>query len=142
MSEMENRPQEEKKEKPGSPSVDTPPPEARPPVEGQTPEQVQAVDENADINFDCPHCRQNLDLPPDMKGWIIDCPVCGNTFKAPTLTEAARKEEEGESGQEGIEEVADGRDVQGSKSSTVRIDLPKEEGQLQPRKRIVKVKRI
>ena len=30
----------------------------------------------ADINFDCPHCGQNLNGPEDMAGPTIDCPVC------------------------------------------------------------------
>ncbi len=30
----------------------------------------------ADINVDCPHCGQNLDLPPEMLGAVFTCPAC------------------------------------------------------------------
>ena len=37
----------------------------------------------ADINFDCPHCGQNLNGPEDMAGQTIDCPVCQKSFQIP-----------------------------------------------------------
>jgi len=37
----------------------------------------------ADINFDCPHCNQNLDAPPDMAGESIECPTCGESIGIP-----------------------------------------------------------
>ena len=37
----------------------------------------------ADINFDCPHCGQNLNGPEDMAGQTIDCPVCQKAFQIP-----------------------------------------------------------
>jgi hypothetical protein len=37
----------------------------------------------ADINFDCPHCEQNLDAPPDMAGESIECPACEETIEIP-----------------------------------------------------------
>ena len=38
----------------------------------------------ADINFDCPHCDQNLDAPPDMAGETIECPACEESIEIPT----------------------------------------------------------
>jgi len=37
----------------------------------------------ADINFDCPHCNQNLDAPSDMAGETIECPACGKSLGIP-----------------------------------------------------------
>jgi TM2 domain-containing membrane protein YozV len=40
----------------------------------------------ADINFDCPHCNQNLDAFPDMAGETIECPACGEAIAIPSPT--------------------------------------------------------
>jgi len=37
----------------------------------------------ADIDFNCPHCGQNLNGPEEMAGQSIDCPVCGKSFQIP-----------------------------------------------------------
>lgn len=37
----------------------------------------------SDINFDCPHCNQNLDAPSDMGGDSIECPACENSIVIP-----------------------------------------------------------
>lgn len=37
----------------------------------------------ADINFDCPFCKQNLDAPDDMTGMSIECPSCGKAIRVP-----------------------------------------------------------
>lgn len=37
----------------------------------------------ADIDFNCPHCGQNLNGPEDIAGQSIDCPVCGKSFQVP-----------------------------------------------------------
>ena len=36
-----------------------------------------------DINFDCPHCGQNIDAPPELGGCIVDCPSCPKKVKVP-----------------------------------------------------------
>jgi hypothetical protein len=36
-----------------------------------------------DINFDCPHCNQNLDAPSDMAGETIECPTCRKSIGIP-----------------------------------------------------------
>ena len=36
-----------------------------------------------DINFDCPHCNQNLDAPNDMAGETIECPACEEPISIP-----------------------------------------------------------
>ena len=35
----------------------------------------------ADINFDCPYCKQNLDAPDDLVGTNIECPTCGKLIR-------------------------------------------------------------
>lgn len=34
----------------------------------------------ADVNLDCPHCSQNLDVPAAMMGQAFACPTCGGTI--------------------------------------------------------------
>jgi TM2 domain-containing membrane protein YozV len=36
-----------------------------------------------DINFDCPHCEQNIDAPADMAGDTVDCPNCEQSIQIP-----------------------------------------------------------
>lgn len=91
----------------------------------------------ADINFDCPHCGQNLNGPEDMAGQTIDCPVCQKSFQIPG----------------GIIEVPKGQMAPPSRPSgpppstgddkgkTVRIELPPE-FLAEPDKHIFKIKRI
>ncbi|MFC1498061.1 rhomboid family intramembrane serine protease [Verrucomicrobiota bacterium] len=41
-------------------------------------------DENlilSDINMDCPHCSQNLDIPQEMIGAAFQCPSCNGTIQ-------------------------------------------------------------
>ena len=37
----------------------------------------------ADIDFNCPHCGQNLNGPEEMAGQTIECPVCQKNFQIP-----------------------------------------------------------
>ncbi len=34
-----------------------------------------------DLNLDCPHCNQNMDVPQDMIGSSFRCPTCGGEIK-------------------------------------------------------------
>lgn len=43
----------------------------------------------ADINFDCMHCGQNLDAPPELVGVTIACPACSKHI---TIPEASQTE--------------------------------------------------
>jgi hypothetical protein len=43
----------------------------------------------ADINFDCPHCGQNLETDDVLSGTGIDCPVCENYITIPNPDIAA-----------------------------------------------------
>lgn len=93
----------------------------------------------ADINFNCPHCGQNLNGPEDMAGQTIECPVCQKGFQIPG----------------GIIEVPKGQMAPPSrptsetprpsssddKGKTVRIELPPE-FLAEPEKHIFKIKRI
>lgn len=79
-----------------------------------------------DINFDCPHCGQNLDAPEDLAGVEIECPACSKTVAIP--------------GREGVEADAMPEDLQ--KGSTMRLEVPKDLAPPPPRRRIVKIKRL
>lgn len=99
----------------------------------------------ADIDFICPHCRQNLNGPEEMAGQTIACPVCQKEFQIPG----------------GIIEVPKSRlappprpaapptdtatiprpSSNDDKGKTVRIELPPEFLK-EPDKHIFKIKRI
>ncbi len=99
----------------------------------------------AEINFDCPHCGQNLDAEEDMAGWSIDCPACSKKIKvpipegreAPEPVDTTKNDEKATTGL-----IEDSSAEEMKKGSTVRIDVP-EEYRLPPRQqRIVKIKRL
>ncbi len=95
----------------------------------------------ATINFDCPHCGQNLDAPIRMAGWSLDCPACGQKIKVPVPDGAlagapqdtSRSEEKASTGVMG--------NIGGDKEATVRIEVPEEYRRPPPSERIVKIKR-
>ncbi|MCS6772289.1 MAG: hypothetical protein NZ740_09740 [Kiritimatiellae bacterium] len=72
-----------------------------------------------DINFDCPHCGQNLEAPGNMAGLFVECPTCSKVIKVPA-----------ESGKSAPAESKTGNQFaqppprEEEKSSTMRIDLP------------------
>lgn len=37
----------------------------------------------ADINFNCPHCKQKLKAPDDMASEILECPSCHQQIQIP-----------------------------------------------------------
>ena len=95
----------------------------------------------AEINFDCPHCAQNLDAPDDLAGSVIDCPACGQEIIVPGTI---------------IEEISAPPPIRPSvsappppptttqhdaKGKTVRIELPPEFLE-EPPKHVFKIKRI
>jgi hypothetical protein len=114
----------------------------------------------AEINFNCPHCGQDLTGPEEMAGETIDCPVCEKSFQipggiielpdsqlappprpaapapapAPAPDEPAPPEAQDTSS---IPRAASDAD----KGKTVRIELPPEFLQ-EPEKHIFKIKRI
>ncbi len=88
----------------------------------------------ADINFDCPHCGQNLDAPEDMNGWEIECPACSRAIRIPF---PEKKRETGIIETDTSQKPAPDDD----KGSTVRIDIPPEFKHPSPSRRIVKIKR-
>jgi len=105
----------------------------------------------AEIDFNCPHCGQNLNGPEEMAGQTIDCPVCQKSFQIPggiievpkeklappgaaprpPLPSAAKSETSS------IPRAASNDD----KGKTVRIELPPE-FLAEPEKHIFKIKRI
>lgn len=99
----------------------------------------------AEINFDCPHCGQNLDAPEDMAGWAIDCPACEKKIKVPVpdgaeISEPVDTTSSDDKATTGLIEDHSAEDAK--KGSTVRIDVPEEYRKPPPPQRIVKIKRI
>ena len=97
----------------------------------------------ADINFNCPHCGQNLNGPEEMAGETIECPVCQKNFQIPgglievpkdKLAPPGRPSAPATPTQSGPASVAD-------KGKTVRIELPPE-FLAEPEKHMFKIKRI
>ncbi len=37
----------------------------------------------SDFKFDCPHCDQHLEAPPELMGEIIECPTCNKRIQLP-----------------------------------------------------------
>lgn len=97
----------------------------------------------ADINFNCPHCGQNLNGPEEMAGETIECPVCQKNFQIPgglievpkdKLAPPGRPSAPATPAQSGLASDAD-------KGKTVRIELPPE-FLAEPEKHMFKIKRI
>ncbi|HOU69212.1 MAG TPA: hypothetical protein PKW49_11675 [Paludibacteraceae bacterium] len=44
----------------------------------------------ADLKFDCPHCKQPLEAPPEYFGEIINCPSCNGEIHVPTASAPRR----------------------------------------------------
>lgn len=91
----------------------------------------------ADINFDCPHCGQNLNGPEEMAGQTIDCPVCQKAFQIPGGIIEVPKGQMAPPSRPSEPTPSSGDD----KGKTVRIELPPE-FLAEPDKHIFKIKRI
>ena len=100
----------------------------------------------ADINFNCPHCGQNLNGPEDMAGQTIECPVCQKEFQIPggiievpksKLAPPPRSAPAPAPATPTQSQPATDAD----KGKTVRIELPPE-FLADPEKHIFKIKRI
>lgn len=98
----------------------------------------------ADINFNCPHCGQNLNGPEDMAGQTIECPVCqkefqipGGIIEVPKSKLAPPPRSAPASSPSPHSQPATDTD----KGKTVRIELPPE-FLADPEKHIFKIKRI
>ena len=91
----------------------------------------------ADINFDCPHCGQNLNGPEDMAGQTIDCPVCQKAFQIPGGIIEVPKSQLAPPSRPSAPAPSSGDD----KGKTVRIELPPEFLK-DPEKHIFQIKRI
>ena len=94
----------------------------------------------ADINFNCPHCGQNLNGPDEMAGQVIDCPVCQKSFQIPGGIIEVPKAKMAPSGGRPAPE-APKPSTSDDKGKTVRIELPPE-FLAEPEKHIFKIKRI
>ena len=105
----------------------------------------------ADINFNCPHCGQNLNGPEEMAGQTIECPVCQKEFQIPggiievpksQMVPPGRAPTSPSSGGSPMDTAAIPRaSSSDDKGKTVRIELPPE-FLAEPEKHIFKIKRI
>ena len=93
----------------------------------------------ADINFNCPHCGQNLNGPEEMAGETIDCPVCQKSFQIPGGIIEVPKARMAPAGRPTPPAARPTTDDE--KGKTVRIELPPE-FLAEPDKHIFKIKRI
>ena len=94
----------------------------------------------ADINFNCPHCGQNLNGPEEMAGQTIDCPVCQQSFQIPGGIIEVPKDRMSPAGGRPAQEAAP-PSTNDDKGKTVRIELPPE-FLAEPEKHVFKIKRI
>ena len=93
----------------------------------------------AEINFECPHCGQDLTAPDEMAGQSIDCPVCNKNFQIPGgIIEVPKNQMTPPPSPPSARSAAD---IDAEKGKTVRIELPPEFLQ-EPEKHIFKIKRI
>jgi len=93
-----------------------------------------------DVVFECPHCHQWLEAPPDMVGLFVECPKCETVIKVPpagsvvTATPSKKRE---------MTPTPADSSSSGDKllSSTIRIDLPPNLGIPQAPKRRLTIRR-
>ena len=96
----------------------------------------------ADINFNCPHCGQNLNGPEEMAGQTIECPVCQKNFQIPGgIIEMPKSKLAPPSRPSAPAAPAARPSADDEKGKTVRIELPPE-FLAEPDKHIFKIKRI
>jgi hypothetical protein len=95
----------------------------------------------ADINFNCPHCGQNLNGPEEMAGEAIDCPVCQKNFQIPGGIIEVPKGKLTPPGRPAAPASPAHPALDDEKGKTVRIELPPE-FLAEPDKHIFKIKRI
>ena len=96
----------------------------------------------ADINFNCPHCGQNLNGPEEMAGQSIECPVCQKSFEIPGgIIEVPKSKLAPPTRPAAPSAPAARPSGDDEKGKTVRIELPPE-FLAEPEKHMFKIKRI
>lgn len=96
----------------------------------------------ADIDFNCPHCGQNLNGPEEMAGQTIECPVCQKSFQIPGgIIEVPKSKLAPPSRPAAPAAPAARPSGDDEKGKTVRIELPPE-FLAEPEKHMFKIKRI
>jgi transcription elongation factor Elf1 len=60
-------------------------------VTGRRQAHPEVTEDMPDINFDCPHCSQNLEAPEDMAGDTLACPACGQDITVPVADVAVEE---------------------------------------------------
>ncbi len=104
----------------------------------------------ADIDFNCPHCGQNLNGPEEMAGQTIECPVCRKSFQIPggiievpksKLVPPSRPSAPAPGGLKSDTGAIPRPSSSDDKGKTVRIELPPE-FLAEPEKHIFKIKRM
>lgn len=84
-------------------------------------EPVILSEPEPDVNFDCPHCGQNIDAPASMVGFHVNCPTCSGLITIPSSSQS-------KSSLSTVPTVGTSRDIgvddeQILKGATVRIDI-------------------
>lgn len=115
-----------------------PPPAPAPPAPATAPpSQPVVLDEpEKDVNFDCPHCGQNIDAPASMAGFHVNCPTCSGLITIPEVSTSTRPAPQAQPTESG---AAPDDEEQILKGATVRIDIGKmfEELDSKPKRQIV-----
>jgi len=76
------------------------------------------------VNFDCPTCGQNLEVPTIMAGDTINCPVCSSKIVVPATSTSPPVASPAQTGDDRLSSAE--YEVGGnSKGTTMRIDLSK-----------------
>lgn len=94
-----------------------------------------------DVNFDCPHCGQNIDAPASMVGFRVNCPTCSGLISIPSASQSKSVRPAAPTGEDLAAAEVD--DKQLLKGATVRIDISKvfEEIDREKPKRQIVIKR-
>lgn len=112
---------------PRAPATSAPSRPSEPPPAPVPAGRVVLDEPEQDVNFDCPHCGQNIDAPASMAGFHVNCPTCSGLITIPSTStskrHAASPAPTGESAG-GTGEAATGSE-EILKGATVRIDISK-----------------
>jgi predicted RNA-binding Zn-ribbon protein involved in translation (DUF1610 family) len=123
------------------PSAPRPPPVASDPAAplppAAQPGQVVLDAPEKEVNFDCPHCGQNIDAPASMAGFHVNCPTCSGLITIPESSTSARPPAPHPASAETQPAAEDEEEV--LKGATVRIDVGKmfDELDQKPKRQIV-----
>jgi len=91
-----------------------------------------------DVVFECTHCHQWLEAPPDMANLFVECPKCETVIKVPSSSSVVPTSKKREFTPPPESIPSSGNE---QLSSTIRIDLPPNLGIPQTPKRRLTIRR-